>query len=330
VAAKTGTTNDFRDNWTLGYTPDLAVGVWVGNADYTPMRDTSGLTGAAPIWAEFMQEGIQYITDGNPTGFSRPAGIIERVICAVSGTEPSKYCPSQRSEYFASDQPPLPADQDLWEEVLVDTWTNKLASSECSDYTVEKLGIHVDDPWARKWIRNVKEGKEWAKSMGLTKKPYVIKDNECSASDPRPILEFSSPRDNDVVSTSPLKVFAKVDATQNFKSAQLEYGLGKDPVQWEILGVFNDPVKDVSEIYSWDLKDIPTGWITLRLYMTSSNDQYAEVRMQINIQVPTPTPTPTKTPTPTDTPTPSLTPTPEDTNTPTPSETPTFTDTPAP
>ena len=55
VAVKTGTTNDFRDNWTIGFTPDVAIGVWVGNADYTPMIDTSGLTGAAPIWAEAMQ-----------------------------------------------------------------------------------------------------------------------------------------------------------------------------------------------------------------------------------------------------------------------------------
>ena len=51
VAAKTGTTNDFRDNWTLGYTPDIAVGVWIGNADYTPMKNISGLTGAAPLWS---------------------------------------------------------------------------------------------------------------------------------------------------------------------------------------------------------------------------------------------------------------------------------------
>ncbi len=136
AAAKTGTTNDFRDNWTLGYTPDLAVGVWVGNADYTPMRDTSGLTGAAPIWAAFMQEGIEDLTGGNPTGFSRPEGIIERVICSVSGTEPSKYCPSQRSEYFAADQPPLPVDQDLWEEVTINTWTNKLASGDCPNYFI--------------------------------------------------------------------------------------------------------------------------------------------------------------------------------------------------
>ena len=165
AAAKTGTTNDFRDNWTLGYTPDLAVGVWVGNADYTAMQDTSGLTGAAPIWAAVMQEGIQKLTGGNPTAFSRPAGIIERVICSVSGTEPSKYCPSQRSEYFAADQPPLPVDQDIWEEVVIDTWTNKLWSNECPGYIEEKLGLHVGDSWAKQvapqYTRRQRLGQEY-------------------------------------------------------------------------------------------------------------------------------------------------------------------------
>ncbi|MFN2235078.1 MAG: transglycosylase domain-containing protein, partial [Anaerolineales bacterium] len=98
AAAKTGTTNDFRDNWTMGYTPDVVVGTWVGNADYTPMQGTSGLTGAAPIWSAFMQQAIQQLTGNNPSFFVKPAGVIERVICTVSGTEPSQWCPTQTSE----------------------------------------------------------------------------------------------------------------------------------------------------------------------------------------------------------------------------------------
>ena len=74
VAAKTGTTNDFRDNWTLGYTPDLVAGVWVGNADYTPMVNTSGLSGAAPIWSQFMETAVPYVSGGNLKPFSRPPG----------------------------------------------------------------------------------------------------------------------------------------------------------------------------------------------------------------------------------------------------------------
>ncbi len=55
-AVKTGTTNDFRDNLTVGYTPDMVVGVWVGNSDNSEMEGVSGVTGAAPIWAEIMDE----------------------------------------------------------------------------------------------------------------------------------------------------------------------------------------------------------------------------------------------------------------------------------
>ncbi|OGO05645.1 MAG: hypothetical protein A2Y60_04505, partial [Chloroflexi bacterium RBG_13_54_9] len=55
AAAKTGTTEDWRDNWTVGYTPDLAVGVWVGNTDNTPMYESYGSTAAAPIWREFIE-----------------------------------------------------------------------------------------------------------------------------------------------------------------------------------------------------------------------------------------------------------------------------------
>ncbi len=55
AAVKTGTTTDWRDNWTVGYTRYLVAGVWAGNSDGRPMRNTSGLTGAAPIWSDFMQ-----------------------------------------------------------------------------------------------------------------------------------------------------------------------------------------------------------------------------------------------------------------------------------
>ena len=59
AAVKTGTTTDWRDNWTVGYTLDLAVGVWTGNADNEPMGHVSGVTGAGPIWHDFMEEALK-------------------------------------------------------------------------------------------------------------------------------------------------------------------------------------------------------------------------------------------------------------------------------
>lgn len=328
AAAKTGTTNDFRDNWTLGYTPDIAVGVWVGNADYTPMQDTSGLTGAAPIWANFMGTAIQQLTGGNPSWLVKPGTVVERVVCTTSGTEPSKWCPSQRSEYFAADQLPLPASEDLWQEVMIDTWTKYLASAECSEHTEERLALNVDDPWAVKWVTNTSQGKNWAQSMGLSENVFLVPNKTCAAHHPHPELEFSSPRENDVVVSSPLKIFAMANATGYFESYRLEYGQGKDPVNWETLKEGNNPVTEPSEIYSWDLEELEAGWVTLRLYITGQNGGHAEIKVHLDLQVPTPTPTPTATSTPTVTPTATATET--ATQTPSPSDTPTPTLTPTP
>ena len=72
VAAKTGTTNDFRDNLTVGFTPNLAVAVWVGNADHTPMQHVSGIVGAAPIFHGFMTDAL----NGQPdTWYGIPNGL---------------------------------------------------------------------------------------------------------------------------------------------------------------------------------------------------------------------------------------------------------------
>lgn len=317
AAAKTGTTNDFRDNWTVGYTPDLAVGVWVGNADYTPMIDTSGLTGAAPIWNQFMKTGIQQLTGGNPSSFVKPAGIIERVICSVSGTVPSQWCPDQQSEYFAADQLPLPKEEDLWQEVTLDTWTNQLASPECSEYTKTELGIKVDDPWAIKWLRETNQGQMWAKNHGWSKWPYIVREDQiCEKDDPRPILVIASPRQDDVIDSSPLKIFARLDATGKYKSASLEFGQGSDPGDWEVLQRFDSPITEMSEVHSWDVSDLSAGVYSLKFWLESTLGGHAEKIIQIDLQVPTPTPTPTSTPTLT------LTPTPTPTNTSTPTAVP--------
>lgn len=82
AAAKTGTTNDFRDNWTVGYTPQMVTAVWVGNNDHTAMQNVDGITGAAPIWHDYM-EGAH---GGLPVeNFTVPAGLTIASICSDGG-----------------------------------------------------------------------------------------------------------------------------------------------------------------------------------------------------------------------------------------------------
>jgi penicillin-binding protein 1C len=298
VAAKTGTTNDFRDNWTLGYTPDLAVGVWIGNADYTPMRETSGLSGAAPVWNKVMGAAEVKLTGGNPTPFARPPGIVESVICAISGTSPSQWCPRQTSELFAANQPPLPADQDLWQKTLIDTWSGLRASPACSDFLDEQFALNVSDTFARQWIRKNPQGQQWASEIGFPPPVRFVPTRECNASDPRPTLVVAYPQDGETVHDSPLNIYAVVDVPQGFDYWLLEYGLGDKPVEWETLERGHQRIPEPNIIYSWDLASFPPQVITLRLSLFGQEGAYAERLVRLAVLVPTPTPRPTSTPVP--------------------------------
>jgi 1A family penicillin-binding protein len=125
AAVKTGTTSNFHDNWTIGYTPDLVVGVWTGNTDYEPMRDVNGLAGAAPIWHEFMRAALA----GQPAqDFSQPGGLVQVEVCALSGLLPTDACPYQRLEWFIDGTQPTQKDT-LYKAVLIDSRTDHLADA---------------------------------------------------------------------------------------------------------------------------------------------------------------------------------------------------------
>jgi len=114
AAVKTGTTTDFRDNWTIGFTRQLVVGVWAGNADGKVMRDVTGVTGAAPIWHEFMEaamadsalaQTIQAPTEEKEWEFQPPADVVLLNECPLRLS-----CRSDGSEYFSQEWMTLAGD----------------------------------------------------------------------------------------------------------------------------------------------------------------------------------------------------------------------------
>jgi len=344
AAAKTGTSGTPRgdaaalvyDNWTLGYTPDLVTGVWIGNADYSPMVNTSGSTGAAPIWSQFMQYAAPIVSGGNLRGFESPPGIVEKVICALSGTEPSQWCRAgEKREVFASDQPPLPASMDLFRKVKIDTWSGLEASPACGDeFAEEVMAIRVDDPWARKWLESG-PGRDWLEANNLPRNPVYTPERACTEADPHPILEFKSPKNGDTITDSMIEIKGTADATGGFKGWALDFQHDGE-ADWVQLIESRQPVRD-DLLAFLDLGAVPNGIITLRLRMLGPNDAYAEtsIRLRVNLPLPptpipptlTPSPTPVPpTDIPTDTPTPSPTPTPTEP----PTEVPTETETPTP
>jgi membrane peptidoglycan carboxypeptidase len=137
AAAKTGTSNEARDNWTIGYTPGLAVGVWAGNTDNSETQNVSGLSAAAPLWAAYM-EAVYADPElaaalGNngarpPDDFVQPQGLERRNICELSSVAPgASDCTLSDSELFlvagpgATNEPPDPQ-LVHWEEIDPAVW----------------------------------------------------------------------------------------------------------------------------------------------------------------------------------------------------------------
>jgi penicillin-binding protein 1C len=160
AAAKTGTTTDFRDNWTMGYTPNLVVGVWVGNADNTPMRDVTGISGAGPIWHEFMRE----VLLGQPElTFPRPDGLIQTEVCALSGLLPTEACPRRIREWFIPETQPTAPDT-FYQTFTIDRRTGLLADESTPEA----------DRMAQVYLVLPQEARDWAAREGIPAPPLGV------------------------------------------------------------------------------------------------------------------------------------------------------------
>ncbi|NET84306.1 MAG: penicillin-binding protein 1C [Moorea sp. SIO1F2] len=100
AAVKTGTSSNFRDTWTVGFTKNYTVATWVGNFNGEPMEQVSGVIGAAPLWHRIM---LHLHQSQEPAPFQAPPGLVQRPVCALSGLRPTPACPTVVQEYFYPD-----------------------------------------------------------------------------------------------------------------------------------------------------------------------------------------------------------------------------------
>ncbi len=142
VSVKTGTTNDYRDNWTIGYTPSFLTAVWVGNNDNSQMRGVvSGVSGAAPIWNEIMTNLLEGTA---PEPLRQPASVIGKNICSDSGLIPSGGgCPT-KYEYFLTTNTPQKVDPGR-KSYFLDKNTWELAKEGQTDNIEQKDEVVVFD-----------------------------------------------------------------------------------------------------------------------------------------------------------------------------------------
>jgi penicillin-binding protein 1C len=150
VAVKTGTSEGYRDNWTIGYTREVTVGVWVGNFDRAPLMNSSGVTGAGPIFHAAMLAAQRHVTghllDPSIPLAAPPPNVVRRQVCALSGMLANEGCPSQIAEWLPVEGAELPCS---WhhqsDEGLITVWpaTYRQWASEHAPSTHD---VHASTP----------------------------------------------------------------------------------------------------------------------------------------------------------------------------------------
>ena len=219
VAAKTGTTQSWKDGWTMGYTPSLAAGVWTGNNDSSLMRQgADGVVVAGPIWHQFMQQALA----GTPAEqFEIPEGITKLEVDTVSGLLPTALTPQTKNEVFADYSVPKTNDN-AHVAVGIDSRTNTYATADTpQEYLTYRTitVLHSEKPEKPDWENPVIT---WAQTNGYL---YPPDSGIISTPSSTPIssidINFVEPLDNATVSTSPFKVSAVIIPEAQIKQVDL-------------------------------------------------------------------------------------------------------------
>ncbi len=310
AAVKTGTTDDFRDNWTIGYTPNLVVGVWVGNSNNAEMEDISGITGAGPIWHNIMER----ILAGTPAlDFKKPDGLVDVEICNESGLLATDLCPreSRRVEIFLAERAPKDKDN-VWQKLKIDKTNGLRGNDGCPPDIVEEKIFAVYPVEAR----------QWAIERNIPQPPEQISPN---CPDPiiaanKPSLDVSSPSEGER-----LRGNIEIRGTARlpeFDRYTIQIGPGNDPPDWILLTTGRNQIEN-NVLARWDTRRYADGAYTIRLAMYDRAGKFFAGRVRVVVaNAPTATPRPSPTFTRTHTPAPTFTATMTRTPTPLPTATP--------
>lgn len=200
VAVKTGTTSEYHDAWTVGYTPQIATAVWTGNTDNTAMKSgADGSVVAAPIWNNFMR---MYLSTVDNVDFNRPAGIQEVTVDFLSNKLPTDSSPQDgtRKDVFASWHVPTQKD-DIHVKAKINKLNGKLATDQTPANLVEEHTYTVvksERPGNVNW-ENPVQG--WAAENGMTNTPPKDLDDSYSLTN-MPVVTIQKPVSGDKVSKS--------------------------------------------------------------------------------------------------------------------------------
>jgi membrane peptidoglycan carboxypeptidase len=272
AAAKTGTTNDVRDAWTVGYTPDLVMGVWVGNNDNTPLgEDLSGATAAAPIWHAVME--YAHRRDNlPPRGWQAPSTIVEATVCQRSGLLPTPDCPKVKEIFYAEgDFSTVPTQVDTyWRRYRINARNGLRATAETPpELIVER--IYFEYP---------PEAQLWARQTGQPLPPTEY-DSARTARLSLLAGNLSAPQSLERVRGT-VEVRGRLPK-ERIVAYQLEYGQGISPERW-----FAIPLEEATRrgedvrLALWDTRALD-GLYTLRLSMVLDDQSLQTHTVQVTV-----------------------------------------------
>lgn len=280
AAVKTGTTTDFWDVWTIGYTPQLVTGVWVGNNDNTPMEGVSSSRGAAPIWHNVMEriynEGYAERVLGEvKNNFDMPPGLKTVEVCAVSGLLPNEHCPNRVRALFIEGTEPTEY-CNVHRVERVNRQSGKLATACTPPELVEERVYEIYPPEAADWVRE----------QGIPQPPTQ-----------RDEIYGCTPEGGDVVVLEPTlggHVKGVVPIRGNARSGdfhfyRLEFGEGLNPSAWsQIGGDHYDQVSD-NVLEFWDVRGLKDGLYTLQLTVVDHSQNFRRATLYVTVDNTPPT-----------------------------------------
>ena len=224
VAAKTGTTNGGRDLWTMGFTRDAVVGVWLGTSDNSPTYNTSGSRSAAPVWNSVMSA---LATTVPPLPFENPGGVVAREICRTTGTLNASACPEPTTDLFLHEQYPPPAEAGFLQRVTVDSWSLLRANEFCPNHIIKRNFAAIGDAAALEWLNNSEDGREFAASLELELPVSPPSQDACAQGQQLPLINISNLNAGQVVHGA-VEIRGQVQAP-DFDRFELLYASVNDP-----------------------------------------------------------------------------------------------------
>lgn len=261
-----GETPDQTGAWTIGFTPNLSVGVWLGKQEAgEPTRNLRPQNGPGAIWNALGR----YATQDRPAeGWTLPPGVSTMEVCVPSGLLPTEYCPEVVEEVFLQGTEPSSADN-LYQPLRVNRETGNLATLRTPFDLVQERVYFVPPP----------EAADWAEAAGIEQPPSEY-DPLPSGTTSHPEVRIEAPEPFSVVSGE-VVVRGKAEP-EGFEYYRLQYGQGLNPTRWIQIGSDESERALASVLGRWDVEGL-SGLYTLQLIVVKDEGEIVTAAVPVTV-----------------------------------------------